>query len=1108
MESLLHQIEQSPWEVSKIAWDSSQKQYYAEAKNPHGEALRKHGPDEKTAVGHLLVAIMRHTQMRTSAQWKLGMWKTMFTDQLPAIAEAYAKAPVYDPKAATCFKELADDSTRRAAVIGQQLKVEIVDEPEPYKSSQEMADDIHRNKHFFVSRANCEHPVWTVDQNIAFRVVHDVLGHAVSGGDFGWQGENLACAAHFPLLSPTAQGALFTECIGQTAYAAHYRSFGPQKVALFPEFFEPPQQAENGPGHMGIHPSQMAVPTAMPQIDPSPQVGLPAGSVPPHMEGLGLTPVMNPQAGGFLGKVAASAFTDPNANWTSGTDPLDVSHNGVGNAYLDHGDPLEGQEVMDNAGKIDTGWSKLTRGDGSPDFDRMKQAIVNAFRVVLLSPRKDLRWNAIHYQDISHIPASTDDPKAYWDTLESRRRAWNQAQGIDPEAHMVYYKFVKPFESIIYQLHPELGFEGSKKLAQRTLFQWWTEEQQRIEADDAEKPAERQRSADEIERRANEALAKRLQLYIKDKYNPQTDVEDSNPEQIGLFDKTGAGQYNLLTGEEGLKYGAFMGTHLKSIAKIGQHANDLLDAALADVHDHDGAGHHFRSTVLQLGVPGVGPKVVSFAWLLLQPMTSQLATIDTHMMDVLGHNYDKDMNNRDYFGFERELAAGRDAAGYSHIPLGAFQWGMWDFKRTGPGSHQDHSAMRALDPIPHHTIDWVGKQQNLKGDSWLQQSPDWWRNTQSARDKAAQEWKDNVASSTPRDQVPYQILSSISKTGVMETAKGIKLHNGTEQWWSDGRPHVTYLHETGIHPNEVLDYGRRYDDGDQEWLKHIYGDYWDKAYDTPFWNFKSSLKDEGDEDEFHVGIQLPEELIKHIHTWVHAQDWPEGFEFDEPDDYHLTVLYTPTGYKNKELHEWIERHNVSGLRFENARIDQFPSQSGDKRAVVMRFDSPEGKQLANKLMDEAEERGLDITRFDGGYKPHITIGWTTENVKKQSRLGFDFRGGPLYISVPRPLRDEGDYFTEKLSSSGLAPWFEHQGQRYVGNPNQTIMEHAVNTLGMSTPDIWKALGESAGKDERPADGDQVGAEVGGGTTGESAPPGDHLRPTGSLLHTSKLTERF
>jgi hypothetical protein len=87
---------------------------------------------------------------------------------------------------------------------------------------------------------------------------------------------------------------------------------------------------------------------------------------------------------------------------------------------------------MDNASLIDTGWSKFQKGDGTDDRERMKLAIVNAFRVVLLSPRKDLRWNAIHYQDISNIPGGVDDPKVYWDTLENSRRRWNEAQGIDP----------------------------------------------------------------------------------------------------------------------------------------------------------------------------------------------------------------------------------------------------------------------------------------------------------------------------------------------------------------------------------------------------------------------------------------------------------------------------------------------------------------------------------------------------------------------------------------------------------------------------------------------------------------------------------------------------
>lgn len=1138
---LYAQIAQNGWETTSVKFDQGQDAFVAEAKNPYGERIVRTGPNDRTALGNLLIAITRRHNIRTTAQWKLGMWKTMFTDQLQPIAEAYAKAPVYDPKAAGYFMELAQDSTRRANVLREQLKIEVVDNPEPYANAQEMADDIHNKKHFYVSRANSQHPIWTVEQNVDFRIVHDVLGHAVSGGDFGWQGENLACfpgdtlvrtldgyrpiesikvgdkvlsangefntvysvmerdydgeaisiettsttkeiiatpehpflklkgnhgpdrirpcmpgwcyegrgiknhtlewteaseiqegdwvgfvspidheveissvivpdrhrgreracdecrenrgkygpctheagyisgpiefeltddflwaiglylaegssgvgsnqliyslhaeekefqnrlvsifsnygygvailphgengcevqvrsailsrwfsewlgrgcenkaipnellnlstnrlshvvqgifdgdgtkdrgqlgqtseilalqvieyaariglsptvsskqpenkkrvytvdeivssnhrtrnsnkrgtwisgetnlrrvtkatkiyytgkvfnlsvendetyivqniavhncAAHFPLLTPTAQQALFTECLAQTAYAAFYRSFGPQKVALFPQFTEGPQAAENDPAHTGIHPSQSVAPTEMPAIPQSPPPeahgAFPEGSVAPHEEGFGLTPVMNPPT---FSKVAASAFIDPNAGWESGIAPMDP------NAYLHHGDPLEADEVMDTASKIDTGWHSLEKPDGTLDRDRAKQAIVNAFRVVLLSPRKDLKWNAVHYQDIGEVPASVDDPKVYWDTLEKKRQAWNQAQGIDPLGHMVYYKFLKPFEAVIRAKNPDLSFKEAKEKAERTLFNWWSEEQERIIAEDEDKPEDKQKTVDEVERRANEALARRLKLYLKGK-NDKTDKIESNPDQISLL----GAQYNLLTGEEAEKYGAFIGTHLKSIAGISQHADDILDAALEDVENYGGTGYHFRAKVMQMGIKGVGPKVCSFAWLLLQPLTSQLATIDTHMLDVLGHK-EKDMNKRDYFKFERELAAGRDAAGYGHIPLGAFQWGMWDHKRTGPGSHQDHSAMRVLNPIPHGNIDWASKAQNLKGELWHDQGPDWWVNTQPAREMVADQFDKSVAPGVPASAIPYQEVdpASIKKVG-------------------------------------------------------------------------------------------------------------------------------------------------------------------------------------------------------------------------------------------------------------------------------------------------------------------------------------------------------
>jgi hypothetical protein len=552
------------------------------------------------------------------------------------------------------------------------------------------------------------------------------------------------CAAHLPLLSENAQKALFSECIGQTAYGAYYKGFGPQKVVHFPQFIEPVQQRENAsPGYAGVHPSQSFPPVATPAVKP--EVYEPEyPGIPPHLDGLGLANYVPGTDTRYIFGSAkfSSPFTDPNANWTSGFTPM------VPNAYLDHGDPLESQAVSDNARLIDTEWSKLNQDDPG-DLALMKQAIVNAFRVVLLSPLKNLKHNAIHYQDISGIPGDVSDPGVYWNTLENARQNHNVKYFGEEHRfdHMVYAPFVKPFESIIYQMNPSIGWQRAQKKAKQIMFDWQSEEQQRISAEDKDKPEEKRRLGDEIDRRANEALAKRLQMYIKE-FQPKLDF--TSAVQDSLFEPP---QPVAVASPE--RYPAFIGNHLKSISQVSGHVNDILKAALEDVHNHDGAGHHFRAAVMQLGISGVGPKVCSFAWLLLQPMTSQLGTIDTHMVDALGHNYQTDMNNRDYFKMERELAAGRDAAGYEHVPLGQFQWGMWDLKRSGQGTHSDHSALKVLNPTPHDAIDWATKMTMPRGESWQKIAPDWWRNTQPFRDAVADDWDKNIAPHTPQNQIPY-----------------------------------------------------------------------------------------------------------------------------------------------------------------------------------------------------------------------------------------------------------------------------------------------------------------------------------------------------------------
>jgi hypothetical protein len=102
-----------------------------------------------------------------------------------------------------------------------------------------MFEDLNQGN-FVVSRANSDHPIWTPDENVDFRIVHDILGHYPTGGDFSWHGENDACNAHAARLTdPEARKALMTECLGQTGSAIRNNGFGAQKTAFLEGYDQP-----------------------------------------------------------------------------------------------------------------------------------------------------------------------------------------------------------------------------------------------------------------------------------------------------------------------------------------------------------------------------------------------------------------------------------------------------------------------------------------------------------------------------------------------------------------------------------------------------------------------------------------------------------------------------------------------------------------------------------------------------------------------------------------------------------------------------------------------------------------------------------------------------
>ena len=134
------------------------------------------------------------------------------------IAAAYDRAPLFQLSAYASYQSLAKDSLALALRAQRRLKVVLTSSEEPYSNAADMFADIENRRRLYVSSAHCEHPVFTTDESIAFRIVHDYYGHYMARSGFDWVGEREACKAHSAYVSPEAFPAFFTECYGQAAF--------------------------------------------------------------------------------------------------------------------------------------------------------------------------------------------------------------------------------------------------------------------------------------------------------------------------------------------------------------------------------------------------------------------------------------------------------------------------------------------------------------------------------------------------------------------------------------------------------------------------------------------------------------------------------------------------------------------------------------------------------------------------------------------------------------------------------------------------------------------------------------------------------------------------
>lgn len=692
---IISRIQELGWQINNIAFKNNS--FVASANSAYGEKLEATGNTEATAAGNLLTSIQRQNAMHMPYNARVAAWNDSFVELTEEIAHEYAGAKMYDKKAAGAWTELADDCRRRVDVIRQQIVIETTNNPIPYKSFSEMAEDVQKG-HFTVSRANASHPIWSTNQVVDFRIAHDILGHVASGGDWSWFGINRAFQAHAPLLSYTAQKALFTEVLAQGAFNSYYGSIAPQKIA-FLEIFDSPEGGKD-PYHHPVHPSQTIIPGAMAKI---------------------------PVNENFKEASSVDDLLDPNDGYNTGVEPLeDNAYNWhrIQNSNGQMVDPLHSQELHDIVRGIKSDWHKQ-------DEALREQAVANAFRNVLLKPGKHERAHAQHYQSINHLPGPVSDPSTYWDVITSARDEHNAARGY-MQANKETEPFHMPLKRQIQSMNPDLNHDEIGGLANDMLLNMRAEEER-----EAKKRLGSDASAEDIHKEATKRFIKRLKRMTNAKVSQDYDFGNEK-----MFFESKHPDPSM--------YPSPLAHHVKPISDISKNIKDITNSAVEDIKN-GGKGHHFRSSLMKRYFEDLEPHQIDEAWFYLAPETTQLGAVTPDVLKALGRKKD-DLSLRDYFKAERELQAARDASGYGHMPLGQFSKGLKNAMRQVPGHHPTKTHLNPVKPTHHTNVDWSTRQPKAE----KPKVPGWFNNTKDARKQVGKDWDRAEGIKHPKGAIPFK----------------------------------------------------------------------------------------------------------------------------------------------------------------------------------------------------------------------------------------------------------------------------------------------------------------------------------------------------------------
>jgi hypothetical protein len=166
------------------------------------------------------------------------------------VTDAYAaESRSVDPAFASSWRSLLAHAREVHALVRPHLSITFSTRT-LYSGPEDIVADLERGR-LEINTEHCEHPLWTPEENCLFRILHDVLPHALYLRPFSLEGEVLSFHDHVRRAPPEAGLALFTELF---AYAAIRYSTGvypdSQKCVAFPELladyeagFLPPARA-------------------------------------------------------------------------------------------------------------------------------------------------------------------------------------------------------------------------------------------------------------------------------------------------------------------------------------------------------------------------------------------------------------------------------------------------------------------------------------------------------------------------------------------------------------------------------------------------------------------------------------------------------------------------------------------------------------------------------------------------------------------------------------------------------------------------------------------------------------------------------------------------